>query len=91
MNQSLKLLPTLFSFIATSIQKNANDIAQLTAPTKANKEMQRQLICGAYHVLRTANEAFYCGNSELLGLGRQIGQINSRVFSAKLSVTVLVQ
>ena len=39
----------------------------------------------------TPNEAFYL-NPELLGLGRQIGQINSgtfRVFSAKLSAPIL--
>ena len=50
--------------------------------------MQRQLICGAYHVLRTANEAFYCGNSELLGLGRQIGQKNYRAFAAFAAILV---
>jgi hypothetical protein len=46
------------------------------------------------HGLRTPNEAFFNGNPELLGLGRQIGQINSwafGVFSAELSAPILVQ
>ena len=40
------------------------------------------------------NEAFFHWNPELLGLGRQIGQINSGafgVFSVKLSAPILVQ
>ena len=44
--------------------------------------------------LRTPNEAFFHQNPELLGLGRQIGQINSGafgVFSAELSAPILVQ
>ena len=44
--------------------------------------------------LRTPNKAFFHWNPELLGLGRQIGQINSGafgVFSAKLSAPILVQ
>ena len=43
--------------------------------------------------LRTPNEAFF-QNPELLGLGRQIGQINSGVFgvfSAELATFILVQ
>ena len=46
------------------------------------------------HALRTPNEAFFHRSPELLGLGRQIGQINSgasRVFLAKLSALILVQ
>ncbi len=46
------------------------------------------------HGLWTPNEAFFHWNPELLGLGRQIGQINSGafgVFSAKLSAPILVQ
>ena len=46
------------------------------------------------HGLRTPNEAFFHWNPELLGLGRQIGQINSGafgVFSAELSAPILVQ
>ena len=46
------------------------------------------------HELRTPNEAFFHWNPELLGLGRQIGQINSGafgVFSAELSAPILVQ
>ena len=46
------------------------------------------------HRLRTPNEAFFHWNPELLGLGRQIGQINSGsfgVFSAKLSAPMLAQ
>ena len=46
------------------------------------------------HGLRTPNEAFFHWNPELLGLGRQIGQINSGAFgviSAKLSAPILVQ
>ena len=47
-----------------------------------------------HHGLRTPNEAFFHWNSELMGLSRQIGEINSRafgVFSAKLSLPILVQ
>ena len=43
--------------------------------------------------LRTPNEAFFHWNPVLLGLGRQIGQINFRafgIFSAELSVPILV-
>ena len=46
------------------------------------------------HGLRTPNEAFSHGNTKLLGLGRQIGQINSGafgVFSADLLAPILVQ
>ena len=46
------------------------------------------------HGLRTPNEAFFHWNPKLLGLGRQIGQINFGafgVFSAELSVPILVQ
>ena len=46
------------------------------------------------HGLRTPNEAFFHWNPEFLGLGRQIGQINSGafgVFSDKLSASILVQ
>ena len=46
------------------------------------------------HRLRTPNETFFHWNRELLGLGRQIGQINSGafgVFSAKLWAPILVQ
>ena len=46
------------------------------------------------HRLRTPNEAFFHWNPELLGLGRQIGQIHFGafgVFSAELSVPILVQ
>ena len=45
------------------------------------------------HGLRTPNEAFFHWNLELLGLGSQIGQINSwafGVFSAELSAPILV-
>ena len=45
------------------------------------------------HGLRTPNEAFFHRNPKLLGLGRQIGQINFgafRVFSANLSAPILV-
>ena len=45
------------------------------------------------HGLRTANEAFFHWNPEILGLGRQIEQINYRafgVFSAELSAPILV-
>ena len=45
------------------------------------------------HGLPTPNEAFFHSNQELLGLGRQVGQINSGtfgVFSAKLSAPILV-
>jgi hypothetical protein len=51
-------------------------------------------ICGTGHGLRTPNEVFFHQNPELLGLGRQIGQINSGafgVFSAKESGPILVQ
>ena len=43
--------------------------------------------------LRMPNEAFFHWNSKVLGLGRQIGQINFGafgVFSAKLSAPILV-
>ena len=46
------------------------------------------------HGLRTPNEAFFHLNPELLGLGKQVGQINSGAFwgfSAKLSAPSLVQ
>ena len=46
------------------------------------------------HGLRTPNEAFFHLNPELLGLGRQIEQINYGafgVFSVKLSAPILVQ
>ena len=46
------------------------------------------------HGLRTPNEAFFHWKPELLGLDRQIEQINSgafEVFSAKLSAPTLVQ
>ena len=42
---------------------------------------------GIFHGLQTPNEAFFYWNPELLGLGRQIGLINSGafgVFSAEL-------
>ena len=45
------------------------------------------------HGLQTPNDAFFHWNAELLGLGRQIGQINSGafgVFSAELSPPILV-
>ena len=45
------------------------------------------------HGLRTPNEAFFHWNPKLLGLGRQIGQINFvafGVFSADLSAPILV-
>jgi hypothetical protein len=45
------------------------------------------------HGLRTPNEAFFHRNPKLLGLGRQIGQINFRtfaVFMATLSAPILV-
>ena len=48
---------------------------------------------GLTHGLRMPNEAFFQWSSEMLDLGRQIGQINSRsfgVFSAKLSAPILV-
>ena len=43
-----------------------------------------------YHGLPTPNETFFHWNPELLGLGRQIGQIFG-VFLAKLSAPILVQ
>ena len=46
------------------------------------------------HGLRTHNKAFFHWNPELLGLGRQIRQINSEafgIFSAKLSAPILVK
>ena len=46
------------------------------------------------HGLRTPNEAFFHWNPELLGLGTQIGQINSGafgVFLAELSAPILLQ
>ena len=46
------------------------------------------------HGLWTPNQAFIHLNPELLGLGRQIGHINSGalgVFSAELSASILVQ
>ena len=46
------------------------------------------------HGLRTPNEAFFHRNPNLLGLGRQFGQINFGafgVFSANLSAPILVQ
>ena len=49
---------------------------------------------GQKHGLQMPNEAFFHWNPELLGLGRQIGQINSgafEVFSAKLSAPILLQ
>jgi hypothetical protein len=49
---------------------------------------------GATHGLRTPNEAFFHWNPELLGLGRQIEQINSGAFGvclAKISAPILVQ
>ena len=49
---------------------------------------------GKDHGLWTPNEAFFHWNPELLGLGRQVWQINSGafwVFSAKLSAPILVQ
>ena len=45
------------------------------------------------HGLRTPNEAFFHQNPKLLGLGRQIGQINFGafgVFSNNLSAPILV-
>ena len=45
------------------------------------------------HGLRTPNEAFFHWNPDLLGLGRQIGQINSGAFGvllAELSAPILV-
>ena len=45
------------------------------------------------HGLRTPYEAFYHRNPKLLGLGRQIGQVNSgefEVYSAELSAPILV-
>ena len=48
----------------------------------------------ACHGLRTPNEAFFHLNPELLGLGRQIGQIHSgafAVFAVKLSAPIFVQ
>ena len=44
------------------------------------------------HGLRTLNEAFFHRNPKLLGLGRQIGQINFGAFgafSAELSAPIL--
>ena len=49
---------------------------------------------GKKKYLRMPNEAFFHWNPKLLGLGRQIGQINSGaygVFSAELSAPILVQ
>ena len=49
---------------------------------------------GFSHGLRMPNEAFFHYNPELLGLGRQFGQINFGafgVFSAELSAPILVQ
>ena len=46
------------------------------------------------HGLRTPNEDVFHCNPELLGLGKQVGQINSSVlgvFSAELSAPILVQ
>ena len=46
------------------------------------------------HGLRTPKESFFRWNPEILGLGRQIGQINSGTFgefSTKLSTPILVQ
>ena len=45
-----------------------------------------------HHELWTPNEAFFHWKPEVLGLGRKIGQINSRafgVFSAELSAPIL--
>ena len=49
---------------------------------------------GSIHGLRTPNEAFFHWNLELLGLDRQIWQLNFLpfgVFSAKLPAPILVQ
>ena len=40
---------------------------------------------GYNHRLRMSNEAFFHWNSELLGLGRQIGQTNSGAFGVFLA------
>jgi hypothetical protein len=48
---------------------------------------------GVEHGLWIHNEAFFHWNPELVGLGRQIGQINSGafgVFSVELSAPILV-
>ena len=48
----------------------------------------------ATHGLRTPNEVFFHWNPERLGLGKQIGQINSGafgIFLAELSAPILVQ
>ena len=42
------------------------------------------------HGLWMPNEAFFYQNSKLLGLDRQIGQVISLAFSAKLSAPILV-
>jgi hypothetical protein len=39
----------------------------------------------SYHGLRTPNEVFFHRNPKVLGLGRQIGQVNFGVFSVHLS------
>ena len=48
---------------------------------------------GQIHGLRTPDEAFFHRNPKLLGLGRQIGQINFGafgVFSSNLSAPILI-
>ena len=59
-----------------------------------NFKFQLDIGIAVEHGLRTPNEAFFHRNPELLGLGRQIGQINAgafRVLSPELSAPILVQ
>ena len=69
-------------------------ILVFTQPDSVNKPVTCIEVYTTYHGLRTPNKAFFHWNLELLGLSRQIGQINSGafgVFLAKLSALILVQ
>ena len=62
-------LPPVWHRLWGSFNNYVNIPAEATSPEN-----------GWHHGLRTPNEAFFHWNPELLGLGRQIGQINSGAF-----------
>ena len=78
------------NFITTLSVRRSCSVLSRTSISETGQTFIHPLI----HGLGTPNEAFFHWNSELLGLGRQIGQIDFGAFgvlSAKLSAPIWVQ